>query len=92
MVGSNYSIHGCSNSKNKIKGLGIFRVPTNNDKYNKKWCDNLVQISTRDKVVDNQLREQIAKRSLYVHELHYREDQIIRPFLVTIDSVSLLFL
>ena len=33
-----------------------------------------MQIITKDRVVDNQLREQVAKSSLYICELHYRED------------------
>ena len=64
MVGSNCSIYGCSNSSNKTKGLGIFLIPTKDDEYNKNWSHTLVQIITKDRMVDNQLREQITKRSL----------------------------
>ena len=78
MVGSHCSIDGCSNSSNKTKGLGIFLIPTKDDEYNKNWSHTLVQIITKDRVVDNQLREQITKRSLFICELHYREDQINR--------------
>ena len=63
MVGSDCSIYGCSNSTNKTKGLGIFRIPTKDDEYRKNWRNALLQIITKDRVVGNQLREQIAKRS-----------------------------
>ena len=42
------------------------------DEFSKKWRNDLVQIITGDRVVDNQLREQTAKKSLYLCELHER--------------------
>ena len=78
MVWSNCSIYCCSSSRNKTKGLGIFRIRTKDDEYSKNWHNTLVQIITKDRVEDNQLWEQIAKRSLYICELLHREDQINR--------------
>ena len=78
MIESNCSIHGWTNSRNKTKGLGIFRIPNKNDEYSKHWRNGLVQIFTKHRVVDNQLREHTAKRPSYICELHYREDQINR--------------
>ena len=75
MVGSNCSIYGCSNSRNKTKGYEIFRIPTENDQYSNNRRNALVQITTKDRVLDDQLREQLAKISLYICEKHYREDQ-----------------
>ena len=72
MVRSNGSIHDCSNSRNKTKGLEIFRNPTKDDEYSKNWHNALVQIITKDRAVDNPLREQIAKILLYSCELCYR--------------------
>ena len=46
------------------------------DEFSKKWRNDLVQIITGDRVVDNQLREQTAKKSLYLCELHERKDQM----------------
>ena len=82
MVGSNCSIYGCSKSANKTKGLGIFQIPTNDDEYSKNRHKALVKIITEDRVVYNQLREQMLKRSLYICKLHYKEDQINRKFFI----------
>ena len=57
MVGSNFSVYGCSNSRDKTKGLGIFRIPTKDDEYSKNWHNALVQIITKERVVDDQLRK-----------------------------------
>ena len=47
--------------KNEIKGLEVFRIPSKNDEYVKKWHNDLVQIITRDRmVVDRHLKEQIG--------------------------------
>ena len=75
MIGPDCSMHSCLNSGNKTKKLRIFGIPTKDDECSKKWCNALVQIMTKDMVVDNQLQEQTAKRSLHICELHYREDQ-----------------
>ena len=42
------------------------------DEFSKKWRNDLVQIITRDRVVDNQLREQTAK-NLYIFVNYTRE-------------------
>ena len=39
----------------------MFQIPTTDDEYSKKWRNHLVQIIKKDRVVENQLREQIAK-------------------------------
>ena len=57
MVGSNFSVYGCSNSRDKTKGLGIFRIPTKDDEYSKNWHNALVHIITKERVVDDQLRK-----------------------------------
>ena len=58
-------------------GLGIFRIPNKDD-------NALAKIITKDR--DDQLREQLAKRSLYICEKHYREDQINRCKFFIINS------
>ena len=56
-------------------GLGIFRIPNKDD-------NALAKIITKDRDV----REQLAKRSLYICEKHYREDQINRCKFFIINS------
>ena len=76
MVGSNCSIYGCSNSRNKTMELRISWIPTKDNECRKKWGNDLVHTIARKRAIGNQLREQIAESSLYICELHYREDQI----------------
>ena len=83
MVGSNCSIYGFLNSRNKIKGLGIFRIPTKDDEYSKNWRNALVKIITKDRVVDNQLREQ--KKDLYIFVTYTTEK--IKPIVVSFSSL-----
>ena len=65
MVRSNCSIHDCSNSRNKTKGLEIFQNPTKDDEYSKNWRNALVQIITKDRGVDNPLF--IVKKNVQKH-------------------------
>ena len=82
MVGSNCSIYGCPNSRKKTKGLGIFQIPTKDDEYSKNWRNALVQITTKDMEVDDQLRELLAKRSFHNCQINYREDQSKLKFFI----------
>ena len=77
MPGANCSIYGCPTSR-KSKGISIFRVPTGDDEYSKNWREKIVNIITKDRVIDKNLRSQIEKKNLYTCELHYLEDQLIR--------------
>ena len=61
MAGSNCSILGCSKSRNKNKGLGVFRIPPKGDEYSKKRRNVLEQIVTKESAVGNQLRELTEK-------------------------------
>ena len=65
MPGSNCSIFGCPISR-KTVGLAIIRVTQRADEYNSKWRDKLVNIITRDRVIDQSLKKQIEKKNLYL--------------------------
>ena len=77
MPGANCAIFGCSTSR-KTKGLAIFRVPTGDDEYSKTWRERIVNIITKDRVIDKGLKNQIDKRTLFTCELHYPEEDLIR--------------
>ena len=62
----------------KHLGFAIFRVPTGNDEWSTKWRNKIVDVITRDRVVDKDLKRQIESRTLHTCELHYTEDMIIR--------------
>ena len=77
MPGSNCSIFGCPISR-KTVGLAIFQVTKRTDEYNSQWSDKLVNIITRDRIIDQSLKKQIEKKNLHICELHFEEEKILR--------------
>ena len=77
MPGANCSIFGCSVSR-RTSGIAIFKIPGGNDEFSSSWREKLVNIITKDRVIDKGLRNQIDKRKLHICEMHYTEDQILR--------------
>ena len=77
MPGSHCSLYGCTKSRT-TEGLAFFRIPTKDDKYSTEWRDKLIDIITRDREVDANLRRQIKNRTLHICELHYTESQLSR--------------
>ena len=58
-------------------------MPTGDDDYSRNWRDKIVNIITKDRIIDKSFKNQIEKRSLYTCELHYPEEQLIRNFTKT---------
>ena len=78
MPGDNCSIEGCPVSRSsKYKGIGIFKVPSGNTEHEKNWRDKLVNIVTRDRVIDPNFRERINSRKVFICQRHYSEDQVL---------------
>ena len=71
------SIFGCTKSRT-IKGLAIFGIPKKDDGWHRDWRGKLVNIITKDREIDGDLRGQIERKSLHICELHFTEDQLIR--------------
>ena len=62
MPGDNCSVFGCPVSRSrKYKGIGIYKVPSGENDFDKKWRNQLINIVTRDREVDKVLRERIEK-------------------------------
>ena len=76
MPGANCAIFGCSTSR-KSKGISLHKVPTGDDDYNKKWREQLIHIITRDRTIDQSLKNQIERKQLYICELHFHESCLI---------------
>ena len=79
MPGKNCFILGCPVSRrSKYKGLSIFSVPSGNSEFETTWRNNLISIVTsRDRVIDSKLREQVNNKHIYICQQHYRTDQYI---------------
>ena len=77
MPGANCSIFNCNTSR-KHKGISIFKIPSGDDDYNKKWRENLIGIMIKHREVDPALRKQIEAKSLHICGLHYADAALIR--------------
>lgn len=74
MPGANCSILYCPTSR-RHKDISIFKVPLPNNEVNKKWRGELINIITKDRVIDDALKKRIASTQLFICERHFREDQ-----------------
>ena len=77
MPGANCSIFGYTKSRS-TKGLAEFGIPKKDDEWHRDWRENLVNIITKDREIDADLRSQIERKLLHICELHFTEDQVIR--------------
>ena len=59
----------------KNKGISFFKVPLPNNEMNKKWGNELINMITKDREVDNSLKKRIETRKLFICEQHFSEDQ-----------------
>ena len=75
MPGANCSIFGCTSSRYS-KHITIFGLPKGNDEYNTTWRKKLINIITKDRVVDMSLKKQIENNSLHICERHFQEDDM----------------
>lgn len=85
MPGANCSIYGCNTNRSK-KEIGIFKLPKARTEIYKKWRENWLEVITRTRVVDADLKRQIDNDSLHVCERHFKEEDIekCRPFIFII--------
>ena len=75
MPGENCEVLGCSTSfKHKI---AIFKVPTKGNEDSIDKIKKVIDLITRDRVIDKSLQSQIEK-TLFVFERHYSECKMRR--------------
>ena len=75
MPGANCSIFGCGTSR-KHAGVGIFRITQGQDEKSKETRQAWIDIITKDRVVDTDLRQQIDNNSLYVCKNHFKKEEV----------------
>ena len=75
MPGANCTIFGCSTSR-KTKGCGIFKLPAPTSEFNKKWRADLLNIITKNRLVDESLKRQISENTVHICEKHFHPDQL----------------
>ena len=74
MAGANCSIFGCPVSR-RYKEISIFKVPSGTNEFKLKLRRDLINIITKDRVVDQLLRKQIESDKLYICERHFSKEQ-----------------
>ena len=77
MPGASCAILVCNSSTRK-RGIVIFRVPTWNQERGNNWGKDVINIVTRDRVVDKILKDKIDIKNIYLCEKHFPEEQLLR--------------
>ena len=67
MPGANCSIFNCPVSR-RYKDVSIFKIPSATNVSKAKWSFLLVNVITKDRVIDDALRKQMDSNSLYICE------------------------
>ncbi len=77
MPGANCSIYNCNTSRShKFKGTAIFKIPAGKDEFNVVWRQKLINVVTKDRVIDQSLKKQIEENRIYICEKQFQETQI----------------
>ena len=75
MPGANCSVFGCPVSR-RHKNVSIFKVPEATNDFKAKWRQEIINVITRDREMDDSFRKQIQSGTLYVCERHFSTDQM----------------
>ena len=66
MPGKNCSIYVCTVSRrSKYKGVSIFKIPSDDNTFDKVWREKFLAVITSDREIDAALRERIKAKNLY---------------------------
>ena len=75
MPGANCAIFGCGTSRKQK--ISIFKLPNPaKGEFHKKCYRDILNIITRNRVVDEKLKKLIHENKLFICERHFDEDQI----------------
>ena len=79
MPGANCSVFGCTTSRRKkYKGVSIFKLPSSSKSpSNKKWRNEILNIITKDRVIDDNFKKQIESGNIFICEKHFSCDQLL---------------
>ena len=73
MPGENCAIFGCSTCRRNV-GMTFFKVPKESDDFKRKWASELINVITKDRVIDSKLQEKIndkEHKKLWICERHF---------------------
>ena len=72
MSGENCAFAGCSSNR-RHKDISLFKLPTAKDETTEEWRREMLNIITKDRVVDANFKKQVDNEHVYVCEKHFRE-------------------
>ena len=72
MSGENCAFAGCSSNR-RHKDITLFKLPTAKDETTEEWRREMLNIITKDRVVDANFKKQVENDHVYVCEKHFRE-------------------
>ena len=75
MPGANCSIKGCSTFR-RTKGISIFKIHKASNVSQEEWRNELVNVITRDREVDQDFRRQIKEDRLHICRRHFNTDNM----------------
>ncbi len=77
MPGANCAIPNCGACRSKkYKGISIIKLPAAVDDASRKWRNEILNVITRDRVIDTNLKKQIEEDRLYVWEQHFAPNEL----------------
>ena len=77
MPGANCSKFTCTKSRTTI-GLAVFVIRKKDDNWHRDWREKLVNIITKEREMEADLKSQIERKSFQICELHFTKDQVTR--------------
>ena len=72
MSGENCAFAGCSSNR-RHKDISLFKLPTAKNETMDEWRREMLNIITKDRVVDANFKKQVDNEHVYVCEKHFRE-------------------
>ena len=75
MPGANCSVKGCSTSR-RTKGISIFKISKASNVTQEKWRNELMNVITRDREIDQDLGRQIKEDRLHICEKHFNANDM----------------
>lgn len=75
MPGENCSVYGCGTSR-KHKGVSIWKLPSASNSFNSEWRAKLLNLITRDRLMDESFKKQLDADRIYICERHFSQEQL----------------
>ena len=50
----------------RYKSISIFKAPSGDSEFETNWRNNLIEVVTRDRTVDDTLRERIKNKGIFI--------------------------